>query len=150
METLIKKSVRSANKYLMYYIGCYAMVEFGNQGVKKRKISNMALYSWFGKDYPSTCESKYYNIKPILKMLNKLTEDDYTQLGKWGVGGSSEVKYWLSQFEDYDIRENHLQKIREGLKVVNYTFSPEAFIYLTSNGYDIFELIINDLAVEAK
>lgn len=125
------------------------MVQFADQRPKKRKITNMSLYSWFGKNYPVTfMENKYYKIKPILKMLNKLTEDDYTQLGKWGVGGSSEVKYWLSQFEDYDIRENHLQKIREGLKVINYTFAPEAFIYLTSNGFDLFELIINDLAME--
>jgi len=92
-----------------------------------------------------------------LKPLEQMTDKDFQECCKYGLGGASNKELWLYQFEKFEERpaegqgkksniENPVmvkQKVEDGLKLMHYTFAPECFRYLLSNGFDLFGLIDN-------
>lgn len=97
-------------------------------------------------EYPN-----YENVKPILRKLSSMTEEEYAYCGKFGFGASRK-EYWLQQFEQFENRpvegqgkksgiknpETKKVKVREGLNLSHYTFAPEAFLYLLKKGFWLF------------
>lgn len=94
----------------------------------------------------------------VLRHLNDMNEADFREACKYGLGGASGLSYWLNQFKLVENRPNlkdmegQARKttkvlVRDGLKLMHYTFAPECLKYLLSKGFDVFELIPQGKAV---
>lgn len=158
--------------YLHLYLGCECKTEEGKVGwfsgfdVCERDYSiTMITVRFPGQSEEWTVlndNEECDRIKLILRPLSDITNEDYKAIGGHGFGGSSTKELWLDQFEQFEERpafgqgkKNEVDKpqmvknkVREGLQLKHYTFSPEAFRYLLSKGFDLFGLIDAGLALD--
>jgi hypothetical protein len=118
---MMEKSIKD---YLHLYLGCKV---YDTKAEPNDCISTMTTVSNegyiidnFANDLPVE------DIKPILRPLSDMTDDDFKYCGQWGFGA---------------INLEH--------KLLHKTFSPEATVYLLSKHFDLFQLIEAGLAIDA-
>lgn len=148
--------------YIHFYLGCRVVAApYGGQpkrldegtlvGINNHDIVNIKLDKW-----QSVADISISCVKPILRKLDSITDEEKTQIGK--MAGWYEGKVILS--------EHHLEIAHDTFKEMAYEclidaddndaarLGPTAYFsfmpYLTNRGVDLFGLIDAGLAIDAN
>lgn len=143
---------REIKDYLHLYLGCEMQYSTHHE----------PQYETYTLTIEGLKEAIEFEDSPILRPLWQLTDEEYAVINQHGFGGASTKEIWLDQFEKFEERPAPGQgkknkvtnpkmirsKVRVGLQLRFYTFAPETFRYLLSQGFDLFGLIEEGLAID--
>lgn len=134
--------------YLHYYLGCRAQAApYGGQpkrqeygklaGIGIRDVVNIKFDTW-----QSIADVSIYCVKPILRRLEDMTEEEARNFLKHAVPGAE----YITQNEWGVIWQSQGSRSE-----IFYLFGPPAgYHYLLTHHFDLFGLIDAGLAVDAK
>lgn len=143
---------KNIKDYLHLYLGCeceHNSWEIGRDEVptyfsQGRKISNL--------DEGMLSESELFEIKPILRPLSDMTEEEAVEVAKeseW-TPHFRDVKVERNRFGDIIVSWDGMAESREEFNATGEMFyCSEQFIYLLSKHFDLFNLIESGLALDA-
>ena len=113
MKEEIKKDIKN---YLHLYLGCEVMVNdlYEPNPVIMEAINDQSIFIDSGCDYP------FEDVKPILRLLPDMTEDEEKEYAAWNTTSTHEsTRYLLSKgFDIFGLIEAGLAIDRTAIKIV--------------------------------
>lgn len=151
--------VKEIKDYLHLYLGCEVMDLYSNRinvltGVDNdHELPVKTLWQNKGR-----WALPYSEIKPILRRLSSMTEEELKIICGWPLQAHREVTGFrtTAKFAEISYRwpdsnmEHGWAYSSTALYFSKEEWTPEQFLYLLSNGFDLFGLIDSGLAMEKK
>lgn len=146
--------------YIQYHIGCKCLnTWFPEDHEMYNNNWTLIGVAWDSKN-PYGLQSEYDvtwtdSIKPILRKLDDITDDEIKELIGWEKLNEMYVdvsfehgNFGITVHYSIDAGDEGVHKQSHGISF--HVFSPKEWKYLLSKGFDLFFLIKNGLAIDSK